>query len=173
MYQVGCRREQREISPLRRPTPSQERRWKKRRRSASVEMTSLRRCVGVNAKFLKLIGGNLCFFQQHHRNVIPNAIDPLACLAFKSRAIGQELYRSFALRAYQNIQQILSHCHASLRAEVRRECDFSKATARAATRVTSWIFREFQFRLYRAATCFLDFAYFDAGVPSSLALDPA
>jgi hypothetical protein len=63
-------------------------------------------------KFSKLIGGDLRFFQQHHRNVIPNGIDPLACLAFKSRAIGQELYRSFALRAYQNIQQILSHCHA-------------------------------------------------------------
>src|SRR6202795_5237370 len=36
-------RARREISPLRRPTPSQERRWKKRRRSASVEMTRLRR----------------------------------------------------------------------------------------------------------------------------------
>ena len=39
----GCARERREISPLRRPTPSQERRWKKRHRSASVEMTGLRR----------------------------------------------------------------------------------------------------------------------------------
>src|ERR1700731_503839 len=63
----------------------------------------------------------------------------------------------------------------SLRAEVRRECDFIKVAARAANRcgVTSWIFREFQSRLYRAATCSLDFAYFDAGVPSSLGLDPA
>jgi hypothetical protein len=77
----------------------------------------------VELKIPELIGGDLCFFRQHHRNVIPNLIDPFACLAFKSRPIGQELYRSFAKRAHQNIQQILSYCHAKASVSSRNGAD--------------------------------------------------
>jgi hypothetical protein len=65
-----------------------------------------------NSKFLKLIGRDFRFFQEHYRDVIADGIDAFAYLAFKSRAIGHEFYGSFAKRAYQNIQQILSYCHA-------------------------------------------------------------
>jgi hypothetical protein len=34
-------------------------------------------------------------------------------LAFEPRAICQEFYRSFAKRAHQNIQQILSYSHGN------------------------------------------------------------
>jgi hypothetical protein len=67
---------------------------------------------GSNLKFLNLIRRNFRFFRQHYRDVIADGIDPFACLACKPRAIGQELYRGFANRAYQNIQQILSYRHA-------------------------------------------------------------
>src|SRR5207302_763602 len=61
-----------------------------------------------------LVCGDGGLFQQHDRDIVANRINATASLAFQALAIGGQLYRGLALRADQNIEQVLRYGHQPL-----------------------------------------------------------